>query len=259
MRAQDKGFVPILEYAIRVYEEQQAGDVADRLVAHVALALRWQETHPTKVADLEPPGRYDRDEAGKPTPAARLARFRHFPAFANYSAVVDTTAIYPDAGNNILYPVIGLVDEACEVAAVVAGLFDDQVRPGDHRVVAALLAAITDFGIAVGLVKKLHRDQDGVVDAAFIAAFEAALDAVKNDLECLSDAARHELHVEFPPLVVDAAARASILKEAGDCCWYPSRICTEAGTTLQAAALGNGAKLADRMARGVIKGDGDDR
>jgi hypothetical protein len=52
MRAQDDAFLPILEFAISVYREQQAPGVVERLERHVELARRWRETHPTKVADV---------------------------------------------------------------------------------------------------------------------------------------------------------------------------------------------------------------
>lgn len=52
MRAQDDAFLPILEFAISVYREQQAPGVVHRLEGHLELARRWRETHPTKVADV---------------------------------------------------------------------------------------------------------------------------------------------------------------------------------------------------------------
>jgi NTP pyrophosphatase (non-canonical NTP hydrolase) len=48
-------------------------------------------------------------------------------------------------------------------------------------------------------------------------------------------------------------------KELGDCLWYISQIATELGADLGGVMEQNIAKLADRKARGVLGGSGDDR
>lgn len=53
--------------------------------------------------------------------------------------------------------------------------------------------------------------------------------------------------------------RKDIAKELGDCLWYCAAIADELGTTLDAIAADNLAKLSDRAERGVIGGSGDDR
>lgn len=53
--------------------------------------------------------------------------------------------------------------------------------------------------------------------------------------------------------------RKVIQGEIGDVLWYLDRAAVESGTTLQALAAENAAKLADRMKRGVISGSGDAR
>jgi NTP pyrophosphatase (non-canonical NTP hydrolase) len=59
--------------------------------------------------------------------------------------------------------------------------------------------------------------------------------------------------------VFDDEARAAIGKEISDVLWYAARLADELGLDLGELAAGNLAKLADRKARGVIKGDGDTR
>lgn len=53
--------------------------------------------------------------------------------------------------------------------------------------------------------------------------------------------------------------REQIRQEVGDTLWYLSRLCEEIGTTLEYAAAENLIILADRKARGVIQGSGDNR
>ncbi len=48
-------------------------------------------------------------------------------------------------------------------------------------------------------------------------------------------------------------------KELGDVLWYVSQIASDIGYTLEDIAQINLAKLADRRARGVIQGNGDNR
>jgi NTP pyrophosphatase (non-canonical NTP hydrolase) len=53
--------------------------------------------------------------------------------------------------------------------------------------------------------------------------------------------------------------RGALKKELGDVLWYLTQICTELDLTLEQVAEYNVEKLASRLQRGVIKGDGDDR
>ena len=48
-------------------------------------------------------------------------------------------------------------------------------------------------------------------------------------------------------------------KEIGDAAWYLARLCDELDTGLSEVLAGNLAKLADRKARGVLRGSGDNR
>jgi NTP pyrophosphatase (non-canonical NTP hydrolase) len=59
--------------------------------------------------------------------------------------------------------------------------------------------------------------------------------------------------------VVDEAARAAIAKELGDVLWYVSAICKEFQLDMGDVAQGNLDKLASRSARGVLGGSGDNR
>lgn len=53
--------------------------------------------------------------------------------------------------------------------------------------------------------------------------------------------------------------RMALIKEVGDQLWYLAAKCNELGITLNEAAVINLRKLADRQARGVQRGSGDNR
>jgi NTP pyrophosphatase (non-canonical NTP hydrolase) len=90
----------------------------------------------------------------------------------------------------------------------------------DHAIVYPTLGLTNEAGEVAGKIKKIFRDRGGVISDA--------------DREAL----KHEL---------------------GDVLWYLAQICTELDLTLEEVATTNISKLADRMARGAIGGDGDQR
>lgn len=53
--------------------------------------------------------------------------------------------------------------------------------------------------------------------------------------------------------------REELIKEAGDVAWYLAAVCFELGVSLEDVMLINLSKLADRKARGVLQGSGDNR
>ena len=57
----------------------------------------------------------------------------------------------------------------------------------------------------------------------------------------------------------DAPFAESLKSEIGDICWFVAEICTMYGWTLSEVMEHNIAKLTDRMERGVIDGNGDNR
>ena len=107
--------------------------------------------------------------------------------FDDYQRESRRTAGYPPIGHGVIYPTLGLVNEAGEVA---------------------------------GKIKKIFRDKGG----AFGEADRAALQA-----------------------------------ELGDVLWYLAQVATELDLSLQDIANANLAKLFDRLERGKIQGDGDNR
>ena len=59
--------------------------------------------------------------------------------------------------------------------------------------------------------------------------------------------------------VFDQASLAAIQLELGDVLWYLAQLATEFDLSLETIARQNLTKLADRAARNVISGSGDDR
>lgn len=58
---------------------------------------------------------------------------------------------------------------------------------------------------------------------------------------------------------IDEETREAIKKELGDVLWYVSQIASELKISLEDVAAGNISKLYDRMERGKLSGDGDNR
>lgn len=59
--------------------------------------------------------------------------------------------------------------------------------------------------------------------------------------------------------VIDDVTRDEIKKELGDVLWYVTQIAAELGISLDDVAESNIKKLYDRMDRGVLGGNGDNR
>jgi len=107
--------------------------------------------------------------------------------FSEYQIKSRKTAKYPVIGHPVIYPALGLVNEAGEVA---------------------------------GKIKKVFRDKGGAISAETHTALKA---------------------------------------ELGDVLWYVVQICNELELSLDEVAEFNLAKLYDRLERGTIQGDGDER
>jgi NTP pyrophosphatase (non-canonical NTP hydrolase) len=107
--------------------------------------------------------------------------------FNDYQQKSRKTAGYPAIGHPVIYPVLGLVNEAGEVA---------------------------------GKIKKVFRDKDGQLSAE---------------------------------------TREALKAELGDVLWYIAQVATELDLPLDEIAEYNIAKLYDRLERGKIRGDGDNR
>ncbi|MGE5251345.1 MAG: nucleoside triphosphate pyrophosphohydrolase family protein [Bacteroidota bacterium] len=107
--------------------------------------------------------------------------------FSDYQEKSRKTAGYPAIGHRVIYPTLGLVNEAGEVA---------------------------------GKIKKVFRDKGGHISEE---------------------------------------TRQALKAELGDVLWYLAQVCTELDLSLDEVAGYNIDKLYDRLERGVIRGEGDNR
>jgi NTP pyrophosphatase (non-canonical NTP hydrolase) len=90
----------------------------------------------------------------------------------------------------------------------------------DHPIVYPTLGLANEAGEVAGKIKKIFRDRQGEIS--------------EED-------------------------RQSLKGELGDVLWYLAQICTELDLTLEEVAEYNITKLYDRLERGQIGGDGDNR
>lgn len=94
------------------------------------------------------------------------------------------------------------------------------VIPMDNPIVYPTLGLVNEAGEVAGKIKKIFRDKGGVIG-------EQEREALKQEL--------------------------------GDVLWYLTQICTELGLSLEQVAEANLEKLFSRLARGQIRGEGDER
>lgn len=139
--------------------------------------------------------------------------------FADYERYTTKTALYPDLGENFVYPTLGAVGEGGE-------LLEKVLRLEIH------LSRLSEG------VKKLWRDY-GITSQKVFDGTAAMLD-----------------EPTFQKLV---AIRDGIIKELGDVQWYVAATARELHVSLAEVAKINIEKLAGRLERGTVSGSGDHR
>ena len=93
-------------------------------------------------------------------------------------------------------------------------------------VIYAALGLSSEAGECLGVIKKMIRDNN--------------------------------IHFDGTNVITDAQ-RANLCAELGDVLWYTTALAQDLGLTLEMVARANLEKLADRKARGKLKGSGDYR
>ena len=117
-------------------------------------------------------------------------------------------------------------NEAVDRIIASLGSVDVAIQPAVERIRLLLRLSYSQAGLSnepgefAGKYKKLIRDQDGNLDPEFL---------------------------------------DSMVGELGDVLWYLADACSTLGVSLADVAQANLNKLADRKARGVLKGSGDKR
>lgn len=142
----------------------------------------------------------------------------------DYQVAARATANYPRNELRVVYPLLGLMGETGEVAEKVFSIIVPGTDDTTRKVLRTMLTAIVNAKESEALKKSLRKGE------------------VKADVGIAAD-----IDVE------------GIVKEMGDVLWYLASLADDLGVTLDNVAKTNIKKLADRAARGVIKGEGDNR
>ena len=201
----------------------------------------------------------------KPPPDA-VAMLQVVPSFTMYQVCTADTSVYPGVGKDqLLYPAIGLADEALEVLEVVQKLYLAQYTNHFDPLLEDVLQIAVATGKLLGCIKKAWRDDfrahrdEGVITVERGHKIREAIDSLKAGLEGLTVSYWKHPAVMFSTIVLDAAAKQELLKELGDACFYAAQLGNEAGINGDDILLTNATKLKDRKTRGVLRGSGDNR
>ncbi len=192
-------------------------------------------------------------------PVVLRDKFERSGKLDDFQAVASLTAVYPDRGECLLYPVLGLVDEACEVAESVRRVMNSQFFTMEHEALFTLLEVLDHAGRLAALFKKLHRDGNGTTPESFRVMVRGLADGIEDAAKRLSAAADAEPRVVLPPVPMSDSQREVVIKECSDVQWYISQVAAELNTPLREVASTNVAKLMSRRERGTLHGSGDDR
>jgi dihydrofolate reductase len=177
---------------------------------------------------------------------------------ADFQVGCAETAVYPDAGHCILYPLLGLVDETAEMAdAILRSIV--AIEDGTPAEIAReFVLALLSFGEIAGVMKKAFRNADGVLDDRAICRINLQTTTAVAHLHCIAEAIQAHGKVVLPPISLDDGETAKLASEAGDAGWYWSTTLTEAGLNAGDVAVSLLAKLRNRAAAGTLRSTGDD-
>ena len=177
-----------------------------------------------------------------------------------YQANALATAVYPNSGRCLLYPVLGLVNEACELAEKCVEVMP--VTPEGHPAepIRRFFRALSTVGDIAGQLKKAWRDDAGsLVKSARDCQIQDQLGRLLDELEDFEGAVQATDVIDLPVLVLDVSARTAFGKEIGDALWYCAGAAYELGFKLSGIAAANNLKLKKRQEAGTLCGSGDNR
>jgi NTP pyrophosphatase (non-canonical NTP hydrolase) len=192
-----------------------------------------------------------------------------------FQAKAMGTAVYPERGGCVLYPLLGLIDEVGEVAEKVADGWDNsaailglsELRDDDLplAVVADVLEIAGLVGLLAGELKKIYRDGDGKFTDEKLKDLAAAFAVLRVSVRSPALDRLWKMPEDSRPPLSLAESRTKfsnkkeIADELGDVQYYVAAVASEFAYTLGEIGRRNNAKLASRQARGVLHGSGDDR
>lgn len=156
-----------------------------------------------------------------------------------YQVRAMETAIYPD-WCRVVYPTLGLLGEASEVAEKVRNAVFPEGREPLDRAQRHLWDVLTDAiqsGRNAEILKKVFRDTGDAVNESFA----------------------KDIQERVQRFLVDGAQVSQVKKEVAGGQWYTAASCRDLGVMMSEMMEGGLAQLASRKARGTLKGSGDDR
>lgn len=190
--------------------------------------------------------------------------------FNEYQQMALTTAMYPDQGNNLIYPILGLAGETGEICEKIGnGLETDESRKALAKELGDVLwyVAVTadELDVSLSKVALTHCQQIDYIDAyqETISANHGCHGLTNTALRFAGSAGavcdRVKKMFRDDGSKLTELRRTVILADLGSVLRYVSALATELGESLGRIAEMNVEKLASRKRRGTITGDGDNR
>lgn len=185
--------------------------------------------------------------------------------FTAYQHQATTSAIYPDRGNNLVYPMLGLMGESGEVAEKIKKMIrDDQGKMTTDRrtalrgelgdclwyVAAICTETCLDMGALYLLSQHPYKSCHTINDIPrLIFKLQQQVTHMSFLIEQVTYEPSKESVDPLSPLPTDITILLSIIAE----------ICVVCELNIEEVAEANLEKLASRQKRGVLQGSGDDR
>jgi hypothetical protein len=179
------------------------------------------------------------------------------------------TAVYPNAGNCQLYPLLGMVDELGEAIRALDGAIERAFPTAEvdrePPVVVVLLRAAATLGEVAGTLKKAWRNTDGdragTIEPAARQRAIAAVSRARHWSDILAYRLgywQNEDRVQLPPLDPTTPEWDKFAAEMGDVSWYFAQSMSEFDMCADSVIRSTLAKLRERRDRGTLRSTGDD-
>lgn len=192
--------------------------------------------------------------------------------FDEYQQAALTTAMYPDRGNNLTYPSLGLAGESGEICEKVGSYIGRTAFPDERKALAKELGDVLwyaalvadELGVSLNKVALTRCQQAGHIDAYQEATPPKGRGGLASTALSLASSAgavcdRVKKMFRDDGSKLTEPRRTAILADLGSVLRYVSALATELGESLEKIAEMNVEKLASRKRRGTITGDGDNR
>jgi hypothetical protein len=172
------------------------------------------------------------------------------------------TAVYPQAGDCLIYPLLGLINEVGEALEVVEKSIYAAEFDATMCLVADLFSCAIQLGKVAGLVKKAYRNHGGVLYGAALAAAVSAAEQLGDCHSELDESLEkwdpENDRVAFSTVRFTRQEQGRFAAEMGDVGWYWMGSLAEAKLRAENVARALLAKLRNRAEKGTLASTGDD-